>query len=51
MEFTQRFPKSQLGIRNPGYVNVVLSKNVISVLVFLTEICEASKAIASFPQT
>lgn len=30
MEFAQHFPKSQLGIRNPGYVNVVLSKHVIS---------------------
>lgn len=30
MEFTQCFPKSQLGIRNPGHVNVVLSKHVIS---------------------
>lgn len=30
MEFTQQFPKCQLGIRNPGYVNVVLSKQVIS---------------------
>lgn len=30
MEFTQCFPKSQLGMRNPGYVNVVLVKHVIT---------------------